>query len=71
MKNNNKYYIKKEYIILGVTADEYELPVITYSTISEMANDLNITNKQVYTLLHHKRTSNITNLKYIKIKLGE
>lgn len=70
MKNNN-YYKYKKYIILGVTCDEYELPMATYSTISEMAQDLNITNKQVYTLLHHKSKSNKTNLKYIKIKLGE
>ena len=63
------YYKKKEFIIMGVTCDQYELPVKTYLSIEEMCEDLHIKKDKAYNMLASKSQYRRTKLRYIKVKV--
>lgn len=60
--------MKPSMVIIGVTNDEYELPVKVYLSIKEMSEDLNVNIKRCYDLIHKKCVHRGTNLKFYKFK---
>lgn len=60
--------MKPSMVIIGVTNDEYELPVKVYLSIKEMSEDLQINMKRCYDLIHKKCLHRKTNLKFYKFK---
>lgn len=60
--------MKPSMIIIGVTNDEYELPVKIYTSYQEMSDDLKISVKRCYDLINKKQEHKKTNLKFYKYK---
>lgn len=61
----------REYIILGVTDDEYELPMSSFLSVKEMAKSLCVSLNHAYCMLCRKSKHKETNLRYIKVEVEE
>lgn len=53
-----------EYVILGVTADEYELPLCLYTSYEQLAKRFGISKSSAYSMVSRGSKNRKTKLKY-------
>ena len=64
-------YKKQEHLIVAYSNDEYELPVRTYMSCQELADELDLTLNRVYQILHYGTVYKKTNCKYMRVRLDK
>jgi hypothetical protein len=59
----------KDYILLGVTPDELELPTVLFEDYNQMANALKITMQNCRVKVCSKAIDSKLNLRFVKVHL--